>query len=152
MVKLTEIIVELTTKSDGKSDGAPARARSPDDAPVATAEPRAGPVAGGDRDPPPAVGADDMTTERLATEAIAPVRSVPDAPGDQARPETAAPPPSLPRRKPEPEPEPDPYQSELMDRLLALDRERRRLRTWMDNEEADATFDPADDQAGRDDA
>ncbi len=46
-----------------------------------------------------------------------------------------------PTPEPEPEPEPDP-QAELMERLLALDRERRRLREWMDAEESGVSIEP----------
>ena len=163
MVKLTEIIVQLTTQP-GEVVQMPVRARSPDAEPVVTVEPRAGPSPG-DRDPPepapaaePAAPAatvvptsDNPPPERLATEAIAP-------PLPRRRPR--APEPLL---APVPEPAPDPaaqYRDEVMHRLLDLDRQRRRLRAWMDDEEADSLpawprpgdLERADDQPGGDTA
>lgn len=101
LVRLTEIIVELSTNRAPDASGAPARARSP-------AEARAGP------DPPA------QPVSGLASPVV--------TPGFESRPESAT---------PEPEREPDP-QAAVLARLFELDSERRRLRQWMDEEDASA--------------
>jgi hypothetical protein len=94
--------------------GTPARARSP-------AEARAGP------DP----SADPV--QHLAS----PVAT----PGFEARPETG--PQTASEPEPEPKPEVDP-QAAVLARLFELDAERRRLRRWMDEEEAAGDLWPPD--------
>jgi hypothetical protein len=136
LVKLTEIIVGLTTNEDGEREwrGPPARARSPDT---------------DDRGPPegePAVPVD------LA-------RSASSTPGVEARPETdeiapvwwlAAVPDLDPEPEPEPKPEPEPDpRAEIVARLHELDRQRQAVRSWMDAEEASGPGWPSEEEVAR---
>ncbi len=153
LVALTEIIVKLATNSDAAEP--PARARSPGEASSAAcpvgpdtpdtpadvetdtvAQARAGPVEPPPVDTPPP-SPPQPTTLRIRSAA-------PPQPNDEPRPE-----PVVPARAPEPVVEPEPARAAqpsrarqpdpntaLVARLLELDNERRRLRAWMDREEA----------------
>jgi len=121
LVRLTEIIVELTTNRTAD----PGAARAPN-APVVWKDARAGPAPPGAGSPPDSDPAlresitprpdDAVTTDPAMT-----FRSAALPPDVSARPEP----------EPEPDPEPDP-QAEIMKRLVALDEDRKRLRAWMD--------------------
>jgi hypothetical protein len=139
LVRLTEVIVELTTNRDA-SVHPPARA---------------GPATN-DPDPPVKARAPD---EEAAPPPVVPTdlglaRSASPTPGDESRPETETRAPTLDeltaaaqRRLAEAEalraeihnwqpPEPEPEPPTAMERLLELDRQRRMMRKWMDAEEA----------------
>jgi hypothetical protein len=145
LVRLTEIIVDLTTNRDGAR--LETRVRGPD--PTAA---RAGPTVE-DRGPPepagdiPAASPDALAERDLSSASV--------TPGLPARPDTetlrallaiaaAAEPQPEPEAEPEPETEPDvaaepDARDGLLERLRELDRGRRELRQWMDEEPAAAT-------------
>jgi hypothetical protein len=146
LVRLTEIIVDLTTNRDGARLETPVRGPDPPADDRGSVPARAAPRAD-DRGPPVRAG------ESPARDPDAPAErepsSAPEAPGTSARSETPAPvvaPVPVPVvLRPEPEPEhdmaseeeavdvPDPRES-LLERLRQLDRGRRELRQWMDEE------------------
>jgi hypothetical protein len=140
LVRLTEIIVQLTTNSDAAEP--PARARSPG-ARSSAARPE-GPDT---PDAPADVEPDTVVQARAGPPDIPPpestqpnnirIRSATSPqPSAEPRPESAevARAPEA-EREPAPQPAPDPNAA-LVSRLLELDQERRQLRAWMDREEA----------------
>jgi hypothetical protein len=143
LVKLTEIIVQLTTNSDAAEP--PARARSPGarssaarpvgpDTPDAFADVEPNTVAQARAGPP------DIPPPEATQPINIRVRSTtPPPPSDDPRPELVGPKPVEVARAPEPEPDPN---AALVERLLELDQERRRLRQWMDREEAAEDWSP----------
>jgi hypothetical protein len=145
LVALTEIIVRLATNGDVASEP-PARARSPGE--PSSAARSEGPDTSdalADAEPDPVVqtrfGPPDEPAAGEQPDAPAQIiefrsRSTSPTAGAAARPEMAALPAApAPAPPPELEPEPDPNAA-LVARLLELDDERRRLRAWMDEEEA----------------
>ncbi len=140
LVRLTEIIVGLATNSDAVEPSA--RARSPGTASSA-ARPEGPDTSGALADVEPdtvvqarAGPADVPPPEPTQPMSIRNRSASPPPPSDEPRPEPVAP-ARAPEPEPvaEPEPAPDPNAA-LVARLLELDHERRRLRAWMDNEEA----------------
>jgi hypothetical protein len=119
LVKLTEIIVELTTNHDASRElrtspeRAPARARSPDP---------------DDRGPPTTPGV-EARPETPDTAPVSWLAAVPDP-------------------EPEPEPEPDP-RTAIVARLHELDRERQAVRSWMDADEASGPGWPSEAELAR---
>jgi hypothetical protein len=161
LVRLTEIIVDLTTNRDGAR--LETRVRGPD--PPADPSPTAVPTNGGghesalaragptveDRGPPepagdiPAASPDALTERDLSSASVTPgIPARPDtemlrallavATAAESEPE----PESESGPEPETEPEPDPRDG-LLERLRELDRGRRELRQWMDEQPAAAT-------------
>jgi hypothetical protein len=122
LVALTEVIVRLVTNDDEviEKPSPRARARSPG-APAWYA--RAG--------PPPTVGEAAAETVAHATDAE------PDSAPTTEDSETTSPAFSTPDASARPEEEPHAI---AMDQLLALDRERRRLRKWMDATEGESSW------------
>ncbi len=127
LVRLTDVVVQLVESHRLDLDVAAERerARSPDA--------RAGPE-------PPGVAMayatplDEPRTEVTTEPTI--VRSPPPTPGASSRPEPVA-----PIEHGDPSDPVDPRVA-MMERLTQLDRERRRLRDWMDNEDSGATIEP----------
>ena len=149
LVRLTEIIVSLTTEGAG-GVSTPVRARSPGHDPPANAPPAEpfGPVApvtttARDRDPPPE--ADEDRTPFVVPLA----RAASPTPRDEPRPESdeeSEPQEDVaPREEPAAEARPrlalDPTAG-VMERLLELDAQRRRYRQYMDTEEVAEHFEP----------
>ena len=145
LVRLTEVVVQLVSVHRNELDVADerARARSPDDARGA----RAGPAPPDPVPPvelfeqPEVVRSESLTPSAVARpEPIVVPEPIAEARDDEPE-ELAAVIVDAP--EPEPEPEPDP-RAEMMERLVALDRERRRLREWMDAEDSGTTIEASE--------
>ncbi len=132
LVKLTEIIVGLATNSDAHEP--PARARSPGEASSA-----ARPEGPDTPDVPADVEPDTVAQARAGPVEVPPADAAPSEPTQPMTIQIRSATPQTPNDEPRPEPvrarEPNPHAA-LVARLLELDDERRRLREWMDNEEA----------------
>jgi hypothetical protein len=152
LVRLTDVVVQLVESHRADQDFAAerARARSPD--PDAShlldtgQKPRAGP------EPPGTPPAQNVATTHEFPE---PARSASPTPSASSRPEPVAPETAPVEARlvdePDVEPAPEPAAPEpaaldpraaVMERLMELDRERRRLRGWMDSEDSGQVVDP----------
>jgi hypothetical protein len=160
LVALTEVIVRLVTRDEESQETHTprARARSPDaDTPPASAAsgviPTGGPTwnarAGpSEPDPPPPEGSSgSVPTSAALSQLLEAARSAPPAAGDESRPEPDAPAPPALAVVPDP-PTPEDAKAEALRRLMELDRERRRMRQWMDESE-DARGWPSDEELDR---
>jgi hypothetical protein len=145
LVRLTDVVVQLVESHRADQDVLAewARARSPDASQFLDTgpRPRAGP------EPP-------VRTETATYEFPEPARSASATPSASSRPEP--PPESVARDnapvealfvdEPDVEPDPEPPaldpRAAVMERLMELDRERRRLRGWMDSEDSGQEVDP----------
>jgi hypothetical protein len=153
LVRLTDVVVQLVESHRADQDVLAewARARSPDTSQFVERgpRPRAGP------EPP---GPRPVRTETTTYELPEPTRSASVTPSASSRPEPRpepvardnAPieallvdePDTAPPREPAPEPPALDPRAAVMERLMELDRERRRLRGWMDSEDSGQEVDP----------
>ena len=160
LVALTEVIVRLVTRDEESQETHTphARARSPDaDTPPASAAsgviPTGGPTwnaRAGPTEPdaaPPEESSGAVPTAAALSQFLEAARSAPPAAGDETRPEPDAPAPPTLAAVPDP-PEPEDSKADALRRLMELDRERRRMRQWMDESE-DARGWPSDEELDR---
>ncbi len=147
LVRLTDVVVQLVESHRADQDVAAERARARSPSPDEShwldqgTKARAGP------EPP---GHTEVTSHEFSE----PARSAFPTPGASPRPEQIAPaaapiealfvdePDVVPQREPQPEPTALDPRAAVMERLMDLDRERRRLRGWMDSEDSGHGVDP----------
>jgi hypothetical protein len=146
IVRLTDVIVQLVAVHRDEreiSDQRP-RARSPDlvpaDAPIAS--PPRGRVEGDElryarAGPAPPESGLSAAPSLSTTEQPEAIRSASPTPGAVARPEPGAEAVAAPIEHEAVDP-----RGAMMERILELDRQRRRLRDWMDAEDAEALLEP----------
>jgi hypothetical protein len=176
LVRLTDVVVQLVESHRAEQDVAAerARARSPGAEPPVAAR-LVGPAGPSDPDesrnaragPEPPGPTAPVEPEPVPETSFEPARSASPTPGASSRPDLDAHVPvpveailvddddSASRALPEParvttEPGPTAFdpRAAVMERLMELDRERRRLRSWMDSEDSGHGVDPPVDSVG----
>jgi hypothetical protein len=161
LVALTEVIVRLVTRDEESQETHTprARARSPDaDTPPASAAsgviPTGGPTWSARAGPtdPARAPSDDFSGSVPTPDALAQfleaARSAPPAAGDESRPDPEPTAPPALAAVPDPPEVVDPT-AEALRRLTELDRERRRMRQWMDESEDALGGWPSDEELDR---